>query len=232
MINEESGKVRRLPGRDKNQPDLFSPAEWERWSLEDPTPGRIIHRLIDTGSIGLYPELAAIVGVPQEPEWHPEGPVHIHTAHVLNAAADIAVREELSPAERQILLFAALTHDLGKAQTTRRRMTRRGLRWTAYGHEAASVPLARRFLARTGVQPELVDVVLPLVEQHMAYRTFSGPEGSLRAARRLAQRLQPASVRQLVLLIEADHSGRPPLPRQIPTAAVRMMEIAERGGFD
>jgi tRNA nucleotidyltransferase (CCA-adding enzyme) len=57
----------------------------------------------------LYPEINALFGVPQPPQWHPEVDTGLHTMMVLEQASelstDVAVR------------FAALVHDLGKATT-------------------------------------------------------------------------------------------------------------------
>jgi len=45
--------------------------------------------LEDTGQLRFFPELDALRGVPQDPEWHPEGDVWVHTLMVLDAAADL-----------------------------------------------------------------------------------------------------------------------------------------------
>jgi len=69
----------------------------------------------------LFPELAALVGVPQSKQWHPEGDVFEHTMQALDAAADICRRcndTQMNEEERLILMYAALCHDLGKAKTT------------------------------------------------------------------------------------------------------------------
>ena len=71
-------------------------------------PSRGLHFLAETGWRSHYPELTALPGVPQEPEWHPERDVWIHTLHVCDATAKIAERDELDSHERTILLLAAL----------------------------------------------------------------------------------------------------------------------------
>jgi tRNA nucleotidyltransferase (CCA-adding enzyme) len=166
-----------------------------------------------------FPELARIAGVPQDPKWHPEGDVGTHTMHVVNAAARIAQREGLEGDDRAVLLFAALAHDFAKADTTELREKDGELRWTSYGHEAAGGPLARRFLERIGIKSAIIDQVVPLVEHHLAH--MSPPN-----IRRLAVRLAPASITQLVRLIEADASGRPPLPGGLPEEAARIRDTA------
>ena len=64
----------------------------------------------------LFPELEALIDVPQEPEWHPEGDVWIHTLLTVDRA-----REEVDdlPYPKQVtVMLAALCHDLGKPATT------------------------------------------------------------------------------------------------------------------
>ena len=45
--------------------------------------------LEDSGQLRFFPELDALRGVPQDPEWHPEGDVWVHTLMVLDAAASL-----------------------------------------------------------------------------------------------------------------------------------------------
>ena len=75
-----------------------------------------------------------------------------------------------------------------------------------------------------------VSQVVPLVENHLASssvgRGTDGHAPTPRAVRRLAMRLAPANILQLLRLIEADHSGRPPLPAGLPEGAVRIREMA------
>jgi tRNA nucleotidyltransferase (CCA-adding enzyme) len=145
--------------------------------------------------------------------------------HVLNAAACIAERERLQEDDRAVLMFSALAHDFAKADTTALREKEGVLRWTSYGHEPAGGPLARRFLERIGIKNSIVDQVVPLVENHLAHSSI-GPGVTPRGVRRLALRLAPASILQLVQLIEADASGRPPRPPGLPDNAARIREMA------
>jgi len=168
--------------------------------------------------------------VPQDPEWHPEGEVHKHTAHVLDAAAKIVDREGLQGDDRATLVFAALAHDFAKAHTTE--LTQKGdsMRWTAHDHERQGGPLAVSFLKSIGIKQSIIDRVKPLVENHLAHIGFVGDPNNDRFVRKLAQKLGPATMRELGHLIEADHSGRPPLAAQTPIQARMMLEAAERNG--
>jgi tRNA nucleotidyltransferase (CCA-adding enzyme) len=212
--------------------DDWSAEDWLRWALTDPRPGALLAELKCNGTLTRLPELAAMVDVPQDPQWHPEGPVDVHVGHVLNAAAEIAARDGLDLLDRAILIFSALTHDLGKPRTTMLRTKSDGTRkWTSYGHDSVGVPLARDLLLRLGIDPQLVDRVTPLVRTHMAYRGFSERETGTHKVRKLAYTVAPATMRQLARLIEADHAGRPPLPPTIPAPALRMLALAEQAGL-
>jgi tRNA nucleotidyltransferase (CCA-adding enzyme) len=189
-------------------------------------PGRIGEYLQATGWIGHFPEIENLFGVPQDPEWHPEGDVGIHTMHVLNQAARIAERDHLAADDRAVLLFASLAHDFAKPATTELREREGRVRWTSWGHEPAGGPLARAFLERIGIKSAIVDQVVPLVENHLSHHSI-GPDVTPRAVRRLAMRVAPASIGQLVRLIEADASGRPPLAPGVPPAAARILAAAE-----
>jgi tRNA nucleotidyltransferase (CCA-adding enzyme) len=64
----------------------------------------------------LFPELHALANCPQEPEWHPEGDVWVHTLQVIDRAR---TRIEGLPRPQQIsVMLGAVCHDLGKPPTT------------------------------------------------------------------------------------------------------------------
>jgi tRNA nucleotidyltransferase (CCA-adding enzyme) len=199
--------------------------EFMKWAVKSAHPGRMIEYLLAAGWLVHFPEIANLIRVPQDPEWHPEGDVDIHTMLVVNAAARIADRDLLEGDERAVLLFSALTHDFAKAGTTAMRERNGVLRWTAHGHEAGGGPLARAFLERIGIKPAIAGQVAPLVENHLAHSSLRN-DVTPRTVRRLALRLAPANITQLIRLIEADHSGRPPLPAGLPETAVRIRDMA------
>jgi tRNA nucleotidyltransferase (CCA-adding enzyme) len=200
--------------------------EFMKWALKSRRPGRLLEYLSESGWLVHYPLLARLRGVPQDPEWHPEGDVAVHTMHVADAAARVAAREHLGDDDRAVLLFSALTHDLAKADTTELREKDGRMRWTAYGHEKAGGPMARAFLESAGIPGQIVARVVPLVENHLAHIVFGDGQGQPRTVRRLAARLKPATITQLAWLVEADHSGRPPLPPGMPPGGERMRALA------
>ena len=205
--------------------------EFMKWAVKSSRPGRIAEYLKATGWEVHFPEIARLAGVPQDPGWHPEGDVGTHTMFVVDAAARIAEREQLQGDDRAVLIFAALSHDFAKATTTMLREREGKMRWTSWGHEADGGPMARGFLERIGIKSTVVDRVVPMVENHLASSSI-GREASPRAVRRLAMRLAPATITDLMRLIEADYSGRPPLPTGLPEGAQRIREMAEAQAVD
>jgi tRNA nucleotidyltransferase (CCA-adding enzyme) len=201
--------------------------EWEKWGSKGMIPSLGLRFLVETGWVSLFPELANLIDVPQDPAWHPEGCAWTHTLHVCDAGARICDREGVQGEDRVMIILAALCHDLGKALPENGGTTVfEDGHWRSPGHAEAGVPLARRFLERIGCLERIIEKVLPLVAEHMICTTTS--EITDRVVRRLAVRLGRATMRELLLILEADHSGRPPLPDGLPEPASDIAAIAER----
>ncbi len=64
----------------------------------------------------LFPDLLPLVGCEQEPEWHPEGDVWVHTLMVVDRAR--ALNADLDRSRLTTVMLAAVCHDLGKPSTT------------------------------------------------------------------------------------------------------------------
>jgi tRNA nucleotidyltransferase (CCA-adding enzyme) len=91
--------------------------EIEKLLLRAQRPSLGLRWLRDLGAVNqLFPELKALVDVPQEPEWHPEGDVWIHTLLTLDRARDQI--DDLPHAKQVTVMLAALCHDFGKPVTT------------------------------------------------------------------------------------------------------------------
>jgi tRNA nucleotidyltransferase (CCA-adding enzyme) len=191
---------------------------WENWIFAD-RPHQSLLVWQDQKVLAEIPELAALQGVPQDPRWHPEGDVWIHTVLVCEQAALIAKRDQLSAHERRVLLLAALCHDFGKPKTTFFERAR----WRSPRHAAVGVGVTTVFLERIGCPAVVCAEVLPLVQEHLAHINLCEP--SVRAVKRLLNCLRPASFEQLARLVEADLGGRPPLPKGIPTVVQRLREV-------
>lgn len=196
--------------------------EWIKWALS-PHPAAGLRFLRDSGWLAHFPGIADIPGVEQDPEWHPEGDVWTHTGHCLEALVRLPEWTAADPATRLILSLAVLLHDVGKATTTHREIRDGRERILSAGHETAALAPARAFLERTGFAETVASRVLPLVAQHMAHLGEPTP----RAVRRLANRLAPATIRELCTVMTADSQGRPPRPRGVPPTVAALQSAAE-----
>jgi tRNA nucleotidyltransferase (CCA-adding enzyme) len=173
--------------------------------------------LESTDWLRYYPELQALVGCPQDPEWHPEGDVWTHTGHVMDCFADARVGDDW---EDLVVGFACLCHDFGKPATT---IWKDG-RWRSPGHEEAGLQPTRRLLARLTNQHRLVEEVLPLVADHLKPDQLYQAGSSAAAVRRLARRV--GRLDRLVRVADADRRGRPPANVDDFPAARWLLETA------
>lgn len=166
-------------------------------------PSTILRYLLQTRKLDV--EIARLVDVPQDQNNHPEGNVFEHTCMVVDIAAEISERENMTAFDNAILRLAALTHDFGKFTHTQ--IYDDG-RITAFGHPEAGVEPANDFLMRSKVNGFIIKRVLPLVKHHMAYVGFYTPDITSRSIRRLIQRIEPTDLQMLAYVMEADASGR------------------------
>jgi len=179
--------------------------EWEKWAVKGRFPGKGLQVLRDTGWITRFPEIEALIDVPQNPIYHPEGDVFEHTKLTCDAAVDIADELALAIAERTILLLAALCHDFGKPATTI--LNERGT-WSSPRHPAEGVPVTQNFLKRLQVPNLILEHVPILVGEHLAHIAIPPDElPSFQAVRRLAVRLTPSNIRMWSALCRADSLG-------------------------
>ena len=202
--------------------------EWLKWAKLSQKPSAGLHFLRQTEWIDFFPELKALIDVPQEPEWHPEGDVWIHTLHCCDAMATIPEWKREGALDRATHMLAILCHDLAKPQCTAQLEKNGVLRWTAYGHEEAGGPIAQAFLEKLQMPQEVILRVVPLVMDHLAHITTKTD----RSIRRLAKRLHPENLDGLWLVMAADHMGRPPLPQVIPQRVTDLRDRARSLGVD
>jgi tRNA nucleotidyltransferase (CCA-adding enzyme) len=153
----------------------------------------------------LFPELKALVGVPQEKEWHPEGTVDVHTWLVVDRARELI--DDLSYARQVTVMLGALCHDFGKPATTKFEEGRIRSR----GHEEAGATPTESFLERLNIHTlDGYDVraqVVALVRDHLKPGEFykKREEVGDGAFRRLARRCE---LELLYRVAKADSLGR------------------------
>ncbi len=185
--------------------------EWDKWATKATRPSRGLAVLEESGWLQHFPEIAALRGTPQEPEWHPEGDVFTHTQLCLDALAELEAWRAAEASQRRLLSFAVLAHDFGKPPTTIRAEKRGAIRWLSPGHESAGGPIAQEFLRRIGAPLELDTPVGALVVHHLVHHHGADGNFTDSQVRRLARKLAPATIDDLAVVMAADSLGRPPL---------------------
>ncbi len=180
--------------------------EVEKLLLRPARPSRGFDLALRLGVVArLFPELAALAGCPQEPEWHPEGDVWIHTLMVIDEARQRI--DDLDHPRQVTVMLGAVCHDLGKPATT---AVVDG-RIRSIDHEQAGVAPAGALLDRLHVHTiagfDVRAQVLGIVAHHLkplSFATSSPPAGD-GAFRRLAVKVD---LELLARVAEADCQGR------------------------
>ena len=182
--------------------------EWKKLLIKGNNLSAGLNFLKDCNWLKYFPELHALVGCEQEPEWHPEGDVWVHTLHCMDAFARERTGNEW---EDLVVGFAVLCHDLGKPMTT---VIGEDGRIRSPLHEPRGEQPTRVFLSRLSNQVELHEQVVPLVRRHLTPRTFYKDQASDGAIRRLASKVK--RIDRLVRVAAADIAGRPPRNDEFP----------------
>lgn len=158
--------------------------ELEKILLSKDPPSGFIYLLLLGVGYKLFPEIISLSNVQQDPIWHPEGDVLIHTLMVIDQARKLI--DDLPYPEQVTVMLAALCHDFGKPATTEFIDGR----WRAKSHEEAGVEPTERFLDRLNIQTidgfDVRNQVLLIVKNHLAPPTFYKGKSSDSAFRRLA----------------------------------------------
>jgi tRNA nucleotidyltransferase (CCA-adding enzyme) len=176
--------------------------EWMKLLLRSERPSVGLQAAMDMLILErLHPELHSMAGVKQQHDWHPEGDVWEHTKLCVDAMADIIRRENVSEEQAEVLMLAALLHDIGKPPTTE---IADGY-IHSYNHHTVGEKLALGFMVKLKRGKKVIKTVLPLIREHL-FLTFA-PEPGDKALRRLAVRLKPATIRLLAYVIESDLRG-------------------------
>jgi tRNA nucleotidyltransferase (CCA-adding enzyme) len=155
----------------------------------------------------LFPELHALAGCPQEPEWHPEGDVWVHNLQVIDQAR---TRIDDLPRPRQLaVMLGAVCHDLGKPATTKFIDGR----IRSLDHEEQGVVPASAFLDRLNVNTfdgyDVRKQVLGITAQHLKPGSWFKVRDQVGdgAFRRLAHKVD---LELLARVAKSDCEGRQP----------------------
>ena len=173
-----------------------------------PKPSIGFDLALDLGVVEkLFPELRALVGCQQEPEWHPEGDVWVHTLQVIDQARQRI--DDLPRPMQIVMMLGAVCHDFGKPSTT----AFLDGRIRSIDHEEQGVAPAASFLDRLNIHSidgyDVRQQVLGIVAQHLKPGMWFKVRGEVGAGafRRLAHKVD---LELLARLAKADCLGREP----------------------
>jgi tRNA nucleotidyltransferase (CCA-adding enzyme) len=191
---------RRLPLGELPMERIYG--EFKKLMLKAKRPSLGLEWMRKLDLLKYFPELEALIGVQQEPEWHPEGDVWIHNNMVIDEAAKLR-RPEYGEFDNMALMLGALCHDFGKPATT----SFADGRWRSPSHDVRGEAPTRSFLGRMTNENALVETVVAYVREHLKPALLYKARAEIKpsAIRRLALRVD---IEKLVRVARADHFGR------------------------
>ena len=191
--------------------------ETEKALLKSEKPSVFFEQLRRMGQLDCwFPEIKALINVPQNREHHLEGDTWTHTMMVLDEAAK---RRDVVKYPLGFML-SALCHDLGKAVCTT--VAEDGT-VHSYSHETEGLPIVQTFLERITTETKLIKYVLNMTELHMEPNTMASVKSKLKKTNKLFDRA--AEPFDLIQLAVCDGLGK--LPKCDDTEEFLMQRYAK-----
>lgn len=152
--------------------------ELEKALLKASKPSIFFEQMRKMGQLDYwFPELKALIGVEQNPKYHSEGDVWVHTMMVLDQAAGL----KQYSANPLGFMLSALCHDYGKSVATE--VINGEIH--AYAHETKGLPLVKTFMNRLTGEVGLTKYVLNMAELHMKPNMMAAQGVSVKSTNRL-----------------------------------------------
>ena len=135
--------------------------EIEQRLLDDDKPSVYLEEILKDQRLDNYPfsMIKELEEVEQNPKFHPEGNVFIHTMMVIDQGAKVRDKSR----NKRVFMWALLLHDIGKKPTTK---IRKG-KLTSYNHDIVGADMSRKFLKFFGEDENFIEEVSSLVRWHM-----------------------------------------------------------------
>ena len=176
--------------------------EFKKLFLNSQKPSNGFELMKELDVIKYFPELKALINCVQEPEYHPEGDVWIHTMMSLDEMAKILKEEKIEDEYRKLYLFyGILCHDFGKPFCTKQIDGK----ITSHKHENLGIEPTISFLSKLTNEKKFMEIVCSLVKNHLAPFQLYLADSSLKAIKRLSLKV---NIEDLCLVCLADCLGR------------------------
>ena len=185
--------------------------EIEKHLLNDEKPSIFLTKLAEDKVLDDYPFsiLGDLRHVEQNPKYHPEGNVFIHTMMVVDEGA----RNRDKSTDKKAFMWALLLHDVGKKPTTRMRKGR----LTSYDHDKVGENMAEKFLEYFNLDDSFIEKVTGLVRWHMQ-SLFVTKDSRFQ---NIDEMLKDVDVNEIVLVALADRLGRGSLDKGAREETIR-----------
>ena len=182
--------------------------EFKKLFLKSSKPSIGFELLKDLGVLKYFPELKALISCVQDPIYHPEGDVWIHTMMCLDELSRILKEENIVDEYRKLYLFyAILCHDFGKPFCTKEINGK----ITSHKHESLGIEPTISFLSKLTNEKKFIEIVSSLVKNHLIPFQLYLAESSLKAIKRLSLKV---NIEDLCLVCLADCLGRTILDKE------------------
>lgn len=178
--------------------------EIENHLLNDEKPSIFLTKMKDKKLFDSYPfsMIGDLAEVQQNPKYHPEGNVFIHTMMVVDEGAKNRDKSN----DKKAFMWALLLHDIGKKPTTR---IRKG-RLTSYDHDKVGEKMAVKFLEYFELDNEFIDRVAGLIKWHMQ-SLFVTKDSRFQ---NINDMLKDVDIDEIVLVALSDRLGRGGLDKE------------------
>lgn len=176
--------------------------EFKKLFLKSAKPSIGFELLRKLGVLKYFPELEVLIDCIQDPIYHPEGDVWIHTMMSLDELARILKEENIQDEYRKLYLFyGILCHDFGKPFCTKEIDGK----ITSFKHESLGIEPTISFLSKLTNEKKFIEIVCSLVKNHLTPFQLYLAESSLKAIKRLSLKV---NIEDLCLVCLADCLGR------------------------
>lgn len=165
-------------------------------------PSSLLNDLKITGILAYITELQALASCPQDPAFHPEGNVWVHTLKVVDFAAELTKNID-DNVSRKSLILSALLHDIAKPFTLD--FSKKKLR--AIKHDYTGANIAKNILDKLQFNELIIKNVVSLIKNHLIPAQFYHDRKNIKKSSFL-KIMSRVKIDLLLLLAEADLRGR------------------------
>jgi len=172
--------------------------EIQKHLLNDEEPSKYIKQQVNDGGFDDSPlsMIKNLIKVEQNPKFHPEGNVFIHTMMTIDEGAKI--REKST--NKIVFMWTLILHDIGKGPTTKLRNGK----LTSYNHDIVGAEMAREFLNYYRVDESVTNKICALIRYHMQI-LFTVKQSRYE---RLDEMIRAVDTDEIILVSQCDRLGR------------------------